>query len=177
MRRPLGVGILLVGVAAITAGPAAASAAPGAASAATKTVNGTMTGPGGFRFEGCPGVVTQIGSGTYAATGLGRGTYTFRACVQSTFPVTFAGTITFMTTHGARLDGTLGGVFAGGPGPLFDITVTGGTRKFTKARGHLTIGPLVASGYTNCEVHPGGVCFDWTDTAPVTGALRHGRER
>lgn len=42
------------------------------ASAATdgRPVDGTLTGAGGFRLEGC-GLVTEIGSGMFRAKGLG----------------------------------------------------------------------------------------------------------
>jgi hypothetical protein len=140
------------------------------ASAATagRPVDGTLTGPGGFRFEGCPGTITEIGSGTFRAQGLGPGTYAFNVCVSLSIDGTFTfdGTITFTTAGGATLTGTISGTSGGGT--TFDVVITGGTKQFAHAGGTLTVGPLVQSDRTNCRV---GICLDWRDTGPITGTI------
>jgi hypothetical protein len=145
------------------------------AGAVTRNVAGTLTGPGGFRSEGC-GIISEIGSGTYVATGLGRGTYVFDVCITSTNPVTFDGTVTFTRRTGATLTGHIGGTFTGGPGPTFAVSVTGGTKRYAHARGDLVIGPLAESEPRNCDPRI-GICLDWTDSGTVTGILRHVRHR
>jgi hypothetical protein len=140
-----------------------------AAGAAAGNVSGTLTGPGGFRPEGC-GIISEIGHGTYRASGLGEGTYVFDVCITSTSPITFAGTVTFTRRGGATLTGTIGGTFTGGSGPTFLVTVTGGTRHYRGATGSLGIGPLVESDPHNCDPRI-GICLDWTDTGPLTGTL------
>jgi hypothetical protein len=145
-----------------------------AAGAATREVSGTLTGPGGFVTGGCAGIISEFGSGTYSAKGLGTGTYRFDVCITDPGVLTFAGTATFTRRTGATLTGTIAGTFGGGPGPTFAVTVTGGTRRYAKAQGTLTIGPLVESNSTNCDPRV-GVCLNWTDTGPVTGTLRHVR--
>jgi hypothetical protein len=115
------------------------------AGAATRNVSGTLTGPGGFTPGGCAGIVSEFGSGTYATKGLGIGTYRFDVCITDPGVLTFAGTVTFTRRTGATVTGTIAGTFGGGPGPVFTVTVTGGTRRYAKARGALTIGPLVES--------------------------------
>ena len=144
--------------------------APGA-SAATgdRPVDGTLTGPGGFRFEGC-GLITEVGTGTFHARGLGPGTYEFDACVTLDPEITFDGTITLTTAGGATLTGTVTGTFTSGPGPTFDVVITGGTRQFAHAGGTLTIGPLVQSDQMNCDPR-GEICLDWRDTGPITGSI------
>jgi hypothetical protein len=145
-------------------------AAPGAAAdTGGRPVEGTLTGAGGFRVEGC-GAVTEIGSGTFRARGLGSGTYAFNVCVSIDENITFDGTITLTTTGGATLAGTIGGTFTGGSGPTFDVVITGGTKQFAQAGGTLTVGPLVQSDFTNCDPRV-GVCFDWRDTGPITGTI------
>jgi hypothetical protein len=138
-----------------------------------RNVEGTMTGPGGFRFLGCDGVVSAIGNGTYAATGLGAGVYEFTICIDtSTFPIGFTGDITFTSKHGrATLTGAIDGAAVGPGGPTFPVTITGGTRRFAHTRGELMLGPFVQTDQHNCM--PSLICFDWTDTARITGALRH----
>jgi hypothetical protein len=171
-----GIGMVVMAIVATSTTAGAASwTSQGAsrAGAATRDVAGTMSGPGGFRFLGCDGVVSAIGSGTYEATGLGAGTYEFDVCINtSPFPIRFAGNIVFTTRNGgATLTGTIGGIFVGGPGPSFSVTVTGGTKRFAKTEGELVLGPFVKSNELNCT--PALICFDWTDTARVTGTLRH----
>jgi hypothetical protein len=144
--------------------------APGASAATvSRPVDGTLTGAGGFRLEGC-GLITEIGSGTFRAKGLGPGTYAFNVCVSIDGTITFDGTITLTTAGGATLTGTIGGTFTGGPGPTFDVVITGGTKQFAHAGGTLTVGPLVESDFTNCDPRV-GVCFDWRDTGPITGTI------
>src|SRR4029453_14646114 len=122
-------------------------AASGASAAtAGRPVDGTLTGPGGFRLEGC-GLVTEIGSGTFRAKGLGPGTYAFNVCVSINGTIMFDGTITLTTAGGATLTGTIGGTFTGGPGPPFDAVMPGGTKQFAHAGGTLTVGPLVESDF------------------------------
>jgi hypothetical protein len=165
MRRTL-VALLLVG----------ASALPmTAAGAAARNVSGTLTGPGGFRSEGC-GIVSEIGQGTYTAKGLGEGAYAFDVCVTSTSPITFAGTVTFTRRTGATLTGTIGNTFTGSGGPVFLVTVTGGTGRYARATGSLVIGPLGESDQHNCVpgVFP-PLCIDWTDSGPLAGTLSHVR--
>jgi hypothetical protein len=137
----------------------------------SRTVEGTLTGPGGFRFLGCPGVVSSIGNGTYEARGLGSGTYEFTVCVDtSTFPVSFAGDMQFTESLGSTLTGTISGSFPGGsPGPSYTFTITEGTGRFARVGGELVIGPFVQTDQHNCT--PALICFDWTDTAPITGTL------
>jgi hypothetical protein len=141
------------------------------ASAATagRPVDGTLTGPGGFRFLGGCDLVTEIGSGTFRAQGLGPGTYAFNVCVSLDGTFTFDGTITFTTAGGATLTGTISGTLTGG-GPTFDVVITGGTKQFAHAGGTLTVGPLVESDFTNCDPRV-GVCLDWRDTGPITGTI------
>jgi hypothetical protein len=159
MRRTL-VAVLLV----------AASALPmTAAGAAARNVSGTLTGPGGFRFEGC-GIISEIGQGTYAAKGLGEGTYAFDVCITSLSPITFVGTVTFTRRTGATLTGTISGTSTGGA--TFLVTVTGGTGRYERTTGSLVIGPLIRSDQHNCE-H--ALCLDWTDTGPLVGTLGHVR--
>jgi hypothetical protein len=139
-----------------------------------RAVQGTMTGPGGFRFLGCAGVVSWVGTGTYEARALGSGTYDMTVCVNtSPFPIEFMGDIVFTTSGGSTLTGTLFGTFAGGggvPGPSFTMTITGGTGRFARVGGELVLGPFVQSDQRNCN--RALICFDWTDTAPINGALR-----
>ena len=134
-----------------------------------------MSGSGGFRLLGC-GVISEIGSGTYSATMLGRGTYTFTVCVTTTPVITFAGTVVFTEGNGATLAGTIGGSFAGGAGPSFTVTVTDGTKRFSKVRGELVLGPFVQSNQTNCNPRV-GVCLDWTDDGPIAGTIRRMNRR
>jgi hypothetical protein len=84
--------------------------------------------------------------------------------------ITFDGTITLTTTGGATLAGTIGGTFTGGSGPTFNVVITGGTKQFAHAGGTLTVGPLVQSDSTNCDLRV-GLCFDWRDTGPITGTI------
>ncbi len=130
-----------------------------------------MSGPGGFRVgQACDGPVSEVGTGGYSATGLGHGQYSFDVCI-TTFPVvTFAGSVTFTTSNGATLGGTISGTFTGGIGPSFNVTVTVGTKRFRRTGGDLVIGPLVESNFINCQ-HM--ICLDWTDTGPISGTLRH----
>jgi hypothetical protein len=165
LRRTLAVG-LLVGASAI---PITADAA----GAVTRNVSGTLTGPGGFRSEGCNGIISEVGSGTYTTTGLGSGTYAFDVCITSS-PLAFAGTMTFTRRTGATLHGTIVGTVESGSGPLFTVTVTGGTRRYANARGTLMVGPLVESSPHNCDPRV-GICLDWTDTGPIVGRLTHVR--
>ena len=83
-----------------------------AAGAATRNVSGTMTGPGAFEPKGC-GVISVVGHGTYTSTGLGQGTYVYDACVLSTSPFDFEGTVTFTRRTGATLTGTIDGTVPG----------------------------------------------------------------
>jgi hypothetical protein len=166
-RRTVLVGLLVIGAVLPTTADGAG--------AATRNVSGTLTGPGGFRLEGC-GVISEIGSGTYAATGLGRGTYVFDVCITSTGPVTFDGTVTFTRSSGATLTGHIGGTFNGGSGPTFAVSVTGGTKRYAHAGGDLVIGPLGQSEEHNCDPRI-GICLDWTDSGALTGTLRHVRHR
>lgn len=147
--------------------------APGAPAATSgRPVDGTLTGPGGFRLRGC-GVVTEIGSGTFQAKGLGPGTYEFDVCVTLDPVVTFDGTITLTTAGGATLTGDISGTYTGGPGPAFDVAITGGTRQFAQATGSLVVGPLSTSNPANCDPRI-EICFDWTDTGPITGTITTG---
>ena len=145
--------------------------APGASAETThgRPVDGTLTGPGGFRPQGC-GVITEVGSGTFRAQGLGPGTYEFNVCVTTDPVITFDGTMTLTTTGGATLNGTISGTYTGGAGPTFDVAITGGTRQFARAGGSLTIGPLVQSDHTNCDPRI-GICLDWHDTGAITGTI------
>lgn len=160
-------------VVAVALGVVLAMPAP-AAAASTRSVSGTMTGPGGFRFDGCGGIITQVGSGSFEASGLGRGTYTFRVCVISVSPITFEGTVRFTTNSGATLDGTIGNTNA--TQPRFEVTLTGGTKRFKRVAGQLIIGPLVQSNPTNCDPRV-NICLDWTDNGPLTGELGRVRGR
>jgi hypothetical protein len=147
--------------------------APSAGAADSHNVEGTLTGPGGFRFiTGC-GVITEIGNGAFDAAAIGRGTYSFTVCIRTVTPtITFDGSIIFTGNGGATLSGTIQGVFAGPPGPTFDVTLTDGTKRFTHVHGTLTVGPLTESNSFNCDFRV-GICFDWTDTGPITGAVSH----
>ena len=143
------------------------------AGAATRQRSGTMTGPGAFEPKGC-GIISVVGHGTYTSTGLGQGTYVYDACVLSTSPFDFEGTVTFTRRTGATLTGTIDGTVPGATQPNFVVTVTGGTRRYAHAVGELMIGPLAESDPTNCDPRI-GICLHWTDTGPVTGTLRHVR--
>jgi hypothetical protein len=161
MRRIAVIALALLVVAGFTA--------PAAASGRSRDVEGTLTGPGAFEVRGC-GVITEIGSGTFEATVLGRGTYVFEVCIETTTsPLTFTGTASFTARNGARLDGVIN---ATGTGPTFPVTITGGTQQFSRAAGSLVIGPLVQSNQTNC-VPRVGICLNWTDNGPLTGTLEN----
>jgi hypothetical protein len=143
------------------------------AGAATRPVSGTITGPGGYRSEGCNGLISQIGSGTYTSRGLGHGSYTFDLCVTSMSPVatTVEGTMTFTRTGGARITGTVDSTFPGGQPETFAVSITGGTRQYAHAHGQIVVGPLAATNQHNC----GGVfCLDWTDTSQFSGMIQRG---
>jgi hypothetical protein len=131
-----------------------------------------MSGPGSFKSASCAGATAdEIGSGSYAATGLGIGTYTFDACITRTASgFTFGGSVTFVTRTGAKLRGTIGGTFSGSGSPSFTVQVTGGSKRFARATGSLVIGPFTTTNETNCA-H--GICVDFTLTGPVTGTLHH----
>ena len=102
MRRILACGLAMMFMLGLAA-PRVSAATAG------RKVDGTLTGPGGFRVTGC-GDVTKIGSGTFHAAGLGNGTYPFTVCIE-VFPViTFDGTITPTTAGGATLTGAIGGI-------------------------------------------------------------------
>jgi len=159
MRRILACGLAMMFMLGLAA-PRVSAATAG------RKVDGTLTGPGGFRVTGC-GDVTKIGSGTFHAAGLGNGTYPFTVCIE-VFPViTFDGTITLTTAGGATLTGAIGGT--GAPEPTLDVVITGGAKQFASAAGALTVGPLVESDFTNCG--PNLICQDWRDTGPITGTI------
>ena len=146
---------------------------PTGAGAATRNVTGTMTGTGGFRFQSCPGVVSVISTGTYAASGMGTGTYRLDICVLNTSDLSVQGTVVFTTKRGATLSGTIGGSIPGGPATTpYAVTVTGGTLRFRRAGGTLFLGPLLESDFRNCDPRV-GICLDWTDTGPISGTLFH----
>ena len=129
MRRILACGLAMMFMLGLAA-PRVSAATAG------RKVDGTLTGPGGFRVTGC-GDVTKIGSGTFHAAGLGNGTYPFTVCIE-VFPViTFDGTITLTTAGGATLTGAIGGT--GAPEPTFDVVITGGAKQFASAAGALTV--------------------------------------
>jgi hypothetical protein len=160
-------GFAIAGLALVLAFPVSAGAAD------SHNVKGTLTGPGGFRFTTGCGVITEIGNGTFDATALGRGTYSFTVCIRAVTPtITFDGNIIFTGTGGATLTGTIQGAFTGPPGPIFNVTITDGTKRFTHATGPLTVGPLTESNSFNCD-YRFGICFNWTDTGPITGTLSH----
>jgi hypothetical protein len=144
--------------------------APSASAVGGRDVKGTVAGAGGFEFVAGCGVITEVGSGTFRATALGHGTYTFTVCIEIAPTITFNGTIAMTTTGGATLTGTIGGSFTGGPGPAFDVVVTGGTKQFANAAGTLTVGPLIESDFTNCDPRV-GICLNWRDVGPITGAI------
>ncbi|MEP6624137.1 MAG: hypothetical protein ABJC79_06825 [Acidimicrobiia bacterium] len=136
-----------------------------------------MRGPGGLRFEGCGGVVSVIGSGAYSSVGLGTGTYQFDVCIVDTASFAVRGTVSFTTRTGAKLLGTIGGSIPGGPSTSpYQVTVTGGTKRFRHARGSLVIGPLLEAQSHNCDPRT-GFCLDWTDSGPLSGTLTHVRRR
>jgi hypothetical protein len=152
--------------------------APGTAGAAVRHVDGAMSGAGHFDSQsGCAGIIEQTGSGAFAARDLGVGTYTFSVCItQGPSALSFAGTASFRTHSGAQLHGTIDNSGPLGQYPTFVLTVTGGTRRYRHATGTLTLGPLAESNSTSCDPRS-GVCLDWTDRGPLTGALRHVRPR
>jgi hypothetical protein len=141
-------------------------AVPASASSVVLNVEGTMSGPGGLGSN-ClgGGAITEFGSGTFQASGLGGGTYSFSVCIFdfNGVPMDF-GTITFTTSVDATLTGDTGGVFGG---PTFDVTITGGTKQFTDATGSLTLS-LAESDFTNCHL---AICADWHDAGSLTGNL------
>ena len=147
----------------------AALATPAAAVPPGRNVEGTMTGPGGFRFTGCAGIITEVGSGTFTAKTLGSGTYSFEVCISGSSPFTFSGTATLVARNGARLDGVINGT---GSQPEFPVAITGGTKQFSHAAGDLVLGPFSESDQHNCDPRV-GICIDWTDTGPITGTLRN----
>jgi hypothetical protein len=164
MRTRWMIGVGIVAAMVLTTG--------GAAGAATRGVDGTMSGPGGFRSATCAGgTADEFGSGSYAASALGIGTYTFDACItQGGSGFTFSGTAKFVTRSGAKLRGTIGGTFSGSGSPSFTVQVRSGTKRFVRATGSLVLGPLASSNETNCA-H--GICADFTSSGPVTGTLHH----
>jgi hypothetical protein len=144
--------------------------APATAGAGHGNVSGSMTGPAGFQFGGpCNGVVIDRGSGTFTATGLGSGTYSYDVCITSVSPITFTGTASLTTPRGT-LSGTITG---GGPdGPVFPLTITAGTDRYRKTRGTLLLGPLAQTSRSNCDPRV-GICLSWIDVGPITGTLTH----
>jgi hypothetical protein len=71
------------------------------------------------------------------------------------------------------LNGTIAGTFAS-PGPTWNVTVTGGTKRFSGATGELTVGPLVQSNMHNCDPRV-GICMNWTDFGQISGTLHRPR--
>ena len=173
-RRALVIGVAIVGLLAV----------PGPAGAASRMVSGSMGGSGHFVFGGGCGIGRVTGDGTFAAAGVGNGTYRYDVCIED--GPTVSGTLTFTTHSGAALTGALEGVpfpgdesgrqvipATGGPA-LYTMTVTGGTRRYAHATGTLTVGPLAETELTGCNAHV-GVCSGWHDAGPVSGTLRHVR--
>ena len=148
------------------------SLAPAPAGAGHANVSGTMTGPAGFVFGGpCSGIVIDRGSGTFSATALGSGTYSYDVCITSTGPVSFTGTAS-LTTRRGTLSGTIAGACSSGGCPQFPLTITAGTDKYRKTRGTLLLGPLAQTNQSNCDPRV-GICVNWIDVGPITGTLTH----
>src|SRR4029079_9266363 len=100
-------------------------AAPGVAEdrvGLSQQVNGTLGGPGGYKYRGCR-TIGLFGTGTFQARHIGRGTSELERCVIAIVhqPITYEGVLAFTTKTGATLTGTIGGI-AGGP---LAVTITG----------------------------------------------------
>jgi hypothetical protein len=159
--------VLVIAAIGVVAAPASS------AGAAVRNVSGSMRGPGGLRTENCGGPVSVVGSGNYASVGLGTGTYEFDVCLLDTNGFAVRGTMSFTTRTGAKLFGTVGGSIPGGPpSSPYAVTVTGGTKRFRHARGSLSVGPLLEADQHNCDPRT-HICFDWTDSGPLSGTLTH----
>jgi hypothetical protein len=160
MRRML----LLTGAIIVTVLLATA----GAASAAIRNPDGQMAGPSSFEASDCDGSVSYLGTGMFAGREFGIGTYTFDVCLSTVAPgFTFTGTIKFTFRSGAKLRGTIN-THIDAPPVQFLVDVTGGTKRFAKARGTLVLGPFTQSECTRQE-HL--ICTAWTDTGHIGGTL------
>lgn len=138
------------------------------AGAAIRNPDGQMAGPASFGSTECDGAVSYVGTGTFAGKELGIGTYSLDACLSTVAPgYTFTGTIKFTFRSGAKLRGTINSHIEEPP-VQFLVDVTGGTKRFAKARGTLVLGPFTQSNCTRLEHQ---TCTAWTDTGHIGGTL------
>lgn len=166
-RKPAGLFILLFVVATVV--PAAPTPVGAAAAHGHRLhVDGTFHGTGAFVVQ-CTGV-TQTGSGTFHDPVVGRGGYDFHMCVRLfDHPITFLGAYT-LSTPGAVLNGTISGTYDPHVGLILPVTITGGTGRFARARGTITVGPIREHDFTNCDP-TGTSCVNWKDSGPITGTI------
>ncbi len=149
---------------------------PGIADAAVRHGVGSMTGPGGVtpRCDGIPtGTYEVSGSGSFVAKNIGIGGYNFHGCLTQ-LPAggwDVVGTASFSMRSGATIGGTIDETIPAGS-PTFTVTVTNGTKRYKRARGTLTMGPLTQSNFNTCDPATGD-CYGWTDTGPFSGTLTH----
>ena len=143
-------------------------------------VHGSASGTGAIRFVGeCP-AIQQIEDGTLQATVLGKASYHTEICIGGTTnePPGFTGTFLVTVRSGDTLYGTINGTLGGGP-PDLPLQITGGTGRFARASGTLTLGSINQFDYSNCYPIPGEpgaeTCFDWHETATISGNLVLGR--
>ncbi len=164
MRR---LGIIVVGLTMV-----AGALTPGVAGAAVRHVDGGLTGPSSFSAPTCDGGLSDIsGTGTFAAKDLGIGTYAFSVCVSQQTPLfDVVGTVKLTTRSGAKIRGTIAGIIPEGQNATYTVTVTSGTKRYSRAVGTLVMGPLTESSFTNCG--SGNICTSWTDSGALGGTLR-----
>jgi hypothetical protein len=157
--------IMLVGVIIATA----LMVTSGTASAAIRHPDGQMTGPSAFVASTCEGAtVGYFGTGTFAGTEFGIGSYALYACLSTEPPgFTFTGSIEFTFRSGAKLRGTINNTIDNTP-VRFLVDVTGGTKRFANARGTLELGPFTQ---TDCTLQEHLICIRWTDTGHIGGTL------
>ena len=107
------------------------------------------------------------------ATVLGKASYHTEICVEVTPQITFGGTFLITVLSGDTLTGAINGTFAGGALSL-PLQITGGTGRFARASGTLTLGPINQFDFSNCDPRV-GICLDWHETATISGNLVVGR--
>lgn len=166
MRRPLrAVAGLALASSLVVAGAPPAGAGPGGA-----PVRGEARGEAALYPQQAGCIAVTVHDGTLTASVLGAGAYHLEACAYWDTVMRVAGVLTITTPGGHVLTAGLDEVFYGALDTTF--TVTGGTGRFRRATGTLTL-RLEAFDQRNC--HPRvGVCLNWSEQGPVTGTVRLG---